>query len=93
MEDRIRAETFGAVRDLHNDDGCFYGNVNLGDRTEGEWAGFPVGFRSWDFHETTCVNSGLQVTDLGSLAEFGRQRPGKSEALQAGERMLGITKA
>lgn len=93
MEDRILTDTLAAVRGLLKEDGGFYGNVNLGDRADGQWAGFPVVFRSWSFYEDACFANGLKVTDLGSLAEFGHEHPGKSEAHQAAQRMLKIERA
>lgn len=68
--------------------GQFLANVNLGERPDGEWRGFPLVWRSMAFYETAFRSHGLQVTNLGSMAGFGNPTLGRDPAAKAGQHML-----
>lgn len=53
--------------------GSFYANVNIGDRDEGEWQGFPVVWRPREFYENLATHHGLDMSDLGSLNALGHR--------------------
>jgi SAM-dependent methyltransferase len=58
-----------AARHL-KDTGAFYANVNIGDRQDGQWQGFPVVFRSGEFYREAGRRHGLDVADLGTCGAF-----------------------
>jgi SAM-dependent methyltransferase len=95
MEDKILYDALGFVRRHLKDDGCFYGNVNFGDRPDKSVGrlGFPVVHRSLRFYEEACSRNGLRVEDLGPLTDFGHHLPDKTVRQQAGQRMLKVWKA
>ena len=72
-----------------SEEGVFYANVNIGDREEGNWQGFPVVGKTFDFYRQACTMSGLVVSDLGPLKELGHIANVES---QDNQRMLKITK-
>jgi cyclopropane fatty-acyl-phospholipid synthase-like methyltransferase len=54
-------------------DGKFYGNVNLGERPDGSWQGFPVVTRKHEFYEGLAASHGLEVKDVGVLESLGHK--------------------
>lgn len=70
---------YAASRHL-KDGGAFYANVNIGDREDGQWRGFPIVFRTVRFYQDAGQRHGLQVTDLGtsgSLLPSGHKQDDK----------------
>jgi SAM-dependent methyltransferase len=51
--------------------GVFYANVNIGERYDGEWQGFPGVKRPLEFYEEEFGKRGFTFTDVGSLKELG----------------------
>jgi cyclopropane fatty-acyl-phospholipid synthase-like methyltransferase len=51
--------------------GHLYANVNIANREEGSWQGFPVVSRSFDFYRQICARNKLSLTDLGQLKDLG----------------------
>lgn len=89
LEDQIARDCFEFVSRHISDDGVFYGNVNIGERKDGNWQGFPVAFRSFDFYRDLCDKNNLEIKNLGTLKDLGHHS--KSE-LQDSQIMLKITK-
>ncbi len=56
-----------------SESGQFYGNVNLGDRPEGSWQGFPVVSRPLAFYEQLAASRGLTVEAVGTLESLGHR--------------------
>ena len=52
-------------------DGAFYGNVNIGEKDNGNWQGFPVVHRPMAWYIQTAERFGLVPEDVGSLLELG----------------------
>lgn len=71
--------------------GIFYATVNIGNRPEGSWQGFPIVSRTFEFYQQVVSHHGLTLEDLGSLNSLGHIHPRLSEERQSGQRMLGIT--
>lgn len=89
MSDDISGNTLDFVAAHLAQAGVFYANVNIGDRAEGSWQGFPVVWRSLAFYEEACSARGLQLEDIGSLLELGHHAGIESQDQQ---RMLAIKK-
>jgi len=53
-----------------NDSGAFYANVNLGEKSDGHWQGFPVVYRTLPFYREAARRHGLDVQDLGTSKSF-----------------------
>ena len=51
--------------------GVFYGNVNIGEREDGEWLGFPVVTRPLSLYEDTASQNGLKLDVVGTLHSLG----------------------
>jgi len=73
MPDEVVDAYLGLVASGLTDGGYFYANVNLGDRHEGEWQGFPVLWRSWEFYERLAASHRLAMSDVGRLNELGHR--------------------
>jgi SAM-dependent methyltransferase len=58
--------------------GIMYANVTTDRRPDGQWRGFPVIHRSWDFYREAAAGHGLDAEQLGTLAELGHP-PGYGE--------------
>ncbi len=93
MEDEILYDALDFVRRHLSDDGCFYGNVNIGNKPTGSWEKFPVVKRSLQFYEEACLRNGLRLEDLGPLTDLGHNMSDKPARRQAHRRMLKIWKA
>jgi len=65
--------------------GKFYANVNIGNKKDDSWKGFPVVWRTLDFYKKVGSSYGLTVQDIGSRQEFGL-------AYLDNQRMLEISK-
>lgn len=88
MDDACLDSALASVSRHLNHDGLFYATVNLGDKAEGRWQGFPVVWRHYSFYEEAFRCSGLVVEDIGPLAAFGHIHPRRSPAEQLQQRML-----
>ncbi len=71
MSNDVLGKTLRFVSDHMSTGGVFYANVNIGEREEGGWQGFPVVARSFEFYSHLCSEHGLVVSDIGSLEEHG----------------------
>ncbi len=71
MDDKILNDTLAFVSKHLSEAGVFYANVNIGDRKDGKWQGFPLVWRHLDLYTRACSMSGLVVSDLGPLKELG----------------------
>ena len=71
MNDDVLGDTFNFVKNHLSNDGEFYANVNIGERKDGEWQGFPISWRSLDFYVRECAEYDLTCTDLGALSDHG----------------------
>jgi len=87
MNDKILNDTLSFVSKHLSEEGVFYANVIIGDRKEGDWQGFPVVTRPFDFYSQACTMNGLVVSDLGPLKELGHIAKVES---QDSQRMLKI---
>lgn len=75
MSDQVLDAALTAIERHLADDGQFFGNVNVGHDPDGSWQGFPVVCRTWDYYKETFRRHGLDVEDIGSLAEHGHHHP------------------
>lgn len=87
MNDEILEDTLAFVSKHLSERGVFYANVNIGDRKEGNWQGFPVVWRTLDFYSRACAINGLAVSDLGPLKDLAHITKDESQDKQ---RMLKI---
>ena len=71
MHDNILNDTLDFVSKHLSTEGVFYANVIIGNRKEGNWQGFPVVARTFDFYNKACAMNGLAVSDLGPLKNLG----------------------
>jgi SAM-dependent methyltransferase len=71
MSDDILGQTLDFVSKHLADGGAFYANVNVGERKEGSWQGFPVVWRTLEHYSSECSRSGLVLSDLGVLKDHG----------------------
>jgi hypothetical protein len=70
------------------EEGVFYANVNIGSKKNGNWQGFPIVWRAFEFYNQACAANGLNVSDIGSLGDHGHDLDIK---LQYSKRILKIT--
>ena len=89
MSDEILSDALGFVSKNLSDTGVFYANVNIGERQTGNWQGFPVVSRSFDFYSDECARKGLKVSQLGTLEMLGHSSNDKFSDSQV---MLKISK-
>ena len=89
MSDDILDRTLHMVSKHLSSSGVFYANVNIGERDDGYWQGFPVVWRSLDYYKGVCSSHGLRVEDVGSLHELGHISNIHSQDVQ---RMLRISR-
>ncbi|KKO18043.1 MAG: class I SAM-dependent methyltransferase [Candidatus Brocadia sp.] len=89
MSDKILNDTLAFVSSHLSKEGAFYANVNIGERKEGHWQGFPLVARTFDFYSQACTTNGLVVSDIGPLKKFGHV---SNVEPQDNQRMLRITK-
>ena len=89
MSDEILNDTLGFASKHLSKEGVFYANVKIGEHDElGNWQGFPVVVRSFEFYNHACAKNGLVVSDLGTLKDHGHVSNVES---QDNQRMLRIT--
>ena len=88
LSDEILVDCLAFVKSALKKDGVFYANVNIGNRSDGKWQGFPIAFRTIEFYEKVAKENGLQVEKMDTLHNLGHQS-GKELADQ--QVMLRIT--
>ncbi len=71
MEDEIVKKCFSYVGKNLTDTGVFYANVNLNSRSEGNWQGFPVVYKTEAFYKDLASANNLVVSNLGELKDLG----------------------
>ena len=71
MNDIILNDTLNFVNRHLSNRGVFYANVNIGEREEGHWQGFPVVWRTFDFYKEACSKNSLTVSEIGTLKSLG----------------------
>ena len=84
LKNEILEDCFAFVSNNLSKQGKFYANVNIGNRKDDSWQGFPVVWRTLDFYKEVASSYGLTVQDIGSRQEFGL-------AYQDDHRMLKIS--
>jgi len=89
LNNEILNDTLDFVSKHMSEEGAFYANVNIGERNEGNWQGFPIVWRPFDFYSRACAMNGLVVSDLGPLKKLGHLANDESQDKQ---RMLKISK-
>lgn len=89
MNDETLKNALSFVKKHLKDNGVFYANVNIGEKAEGNWQGFPVVSRSFEFYESVCAKMDLTPTDIGNLRDLGHHSGKKSHDDQ---RMLKIVR-
>ena len=90
MSDEILNDALNVVSEHLSEKGVFYANVNIGEKKDGNWQGFPVVTRTFAFYSQRCAKYGLSVSDIGSLLDHGHDSGDES---QDSQRMLKIEKA
>ena len=71
LNDEIAEKCFAFVSRCMAQNGSFYANVNVIERPDGNWQGFPVVYRSVEFYSQLADRNGLQVEELGQLKDLG----------------------
>lgn len=90
MTDEILSDTLGFASRHLAEQGVFYANVNMCEREEDNWQGFPVVGRSFDFYSDACSKHGLALSEIGTLKALGHLSQVEAQDQQ---RMLKITKS
>lgn len=91
MSDSVLDGALEAVARHLEPAGIFYASVNIDERPEGTWQGFPIVSRVMSFYQEAVARHGLMLEDLGSLNSLGHIHPRLSEKMQACQRMLRIS--
>jgi hypothetical protein len=73
LPDELASGYLALVSEALTPGGEFYGNVNVGERPEGNWQGFPVVWRPIEFYEGLAASHGLAVSSLGTLESLGHK--------------------
>ena len=71
LKNEILEDCFAFVSNHLSEQGKFYATVNIGNRNDDNWQGFPVVWRTLDFYKDVASSYGLTVQDIGSRQEFG----------------------
>ncbi len=71
LTDEILVNCLSFIERHLKKDGYFYANVNIGDKSNGNWQDFPVVYRSLEFYKEACSRNDLHLTELGLLKDFG----------------------
>lgn len=71
LADDILDECIGFAGRHMDADSIFYGNVQIGERRDAVWQGFPAVWRPMAFYQEVAARHGLSIEDIGSLAEVG----------------------
>lgn len=70
MSDEILEGCLLLVARHLKDSGVFYANVNIGERPDGQWQGFPLVYRSASFYEAAARQQGLKVEEVDARQSF-----------------------
>jgi hypothetical protein len=73
MQDEIVKAYLALVSNTLGEDGKFYANVQLGNRPDAEWQGFPVVSRPRESYHRWAAACGLIVEDVGRLDTLGHR--------------------
>jgi cyclopropane fatty-acyl-phospholipid synthase-like methyltransferase len=73
MPDETAGGYLALLAENLSEGGQFYGNVNIGEKPQGSWQGFPVVTRSHEFYEQLAASCGLSVQDVGILDSLGHR--------------------
>ena len=93
MSDEILNDTLAFVNKHLSEKGVFYANVNIGERPDSTWEGFPLVARTLEFYKQACAKHGLVVSDLGPLKDHGHVvKPVLDAGSEDSKRILRITK-
>ena len=71
LKNEILEDCFMFVSNHLSKRGKFYASVNIGNKKDDSWKGFPVVWRTLDFYKKGGASYGLTVQDIGSRQEFG----------------------
>ena len=71
MNDQIAQKCLDFVSQNLQPTGVFFANVNIGERKDGNWQGFPIVFRDWEFYSKLASASGLEIEKIDSLKNLG----------------------
>ncbi len=71
MTDAIVDDTFSFVAKHLAADCRFFANVNIGERPDGAWQGFPITWRPLAFYRGLAGRHGLSLSDIGALGDLG----------------------
>jgi cyclopropane fatty-acyl-phospholipid synthase-like methyltransferase len=82
FKDEILEDCFAFVSSHLSKQGKFYANVNIGNKKDDSWKGFPVVWRTLDFYKKVGSSYGLTVQDIGSRQEFGLAFPDDQRMLE-----------
>lgn len=89
MHNHILYDALNFISKHLSDTGFFYANVQIGNKADRHWQGFPLVWRSLSFYEEACSRNRLAVSDVGPLKGFGHLSGDKS---QDEHRMLKVWK-
>ncbi|WP_417237095.1 MULTISPECIES: methyltransferase [Flavobacteriaceae] len=89
FDDIIAEKCFEFVSNSLTADGAFYANVNIAEHEDGNWVGFPIVFRSYEFYNNLATKNHMKMEDLGSLLSLGHNTGKKMDRQQ---KMLKFTK-
>jgi cyclopropane fatty-acyl-phospholipid synthase-like methyltransferase len=89
LTDDILAQVMQFVAAHLGKQGVFYANVDTLHAPDAKWLEFPGVRRPLDFYAENCARNGLQMSDIGSLADFGHITGGEADQ----QRMLEIRRA
>jgi len=71
LKNEILEDCFAFVSSHLSKQGKFYANVNIGNKKDDNWKGFPVIWHTLDFYIEMASSHGLSVKDIGSRQELG----------------------
>jgi len=89
MRDPVLDQALSFVQKHLKENGIFFANVNIGIKKDGNWQGFPLVYRPFEFYTDRCSLVNLAVSDLGPLKELGHS---SHRDRQDNQRMLKITR-
>ena len=82
LKNEILEDCFAFVSNHLSKRGKFYASVNIGNKKDVSWKGFPVVWRTLDFYKKVGSSYGLTVQDIGSRQEFGLASPDDQRMLE-----------
>ena len=82
LKNEILEDCFAFVSSHLSKQGKFYASVNIGNKKDDSWKGFPVVWRTLDFYKKVGSSYGLTVQDIGSRQEFGLAYPDNQRMLE-----------